>query len=150
MHNRNVLLAAFFISLQACTATTRPQIADVMDLRQQVIDTERAFAKSMADRDIDAFSQFVSTEAIFFGGRRPLHGHDAVVAAWKRFFEGREAPFSWTPEEVEVLDSGTLALSSGPVYSPDGRQIGRFSSIWRREAPGVWRIVFDKGSEVCN
>jgi hypothetical protein len=24
--------------------------------------------------------------------------------------------------------------------------VGRFNSIWRREAPGVWRVVFDKGS----
>lgn len=58
-------------------------------------------------------------------------------------------PFSWEPDVVEVLESGTLALSSGPVLDPAGKLIGRFNSIWRREAPGVWRIVFDRGSEVC-
>jgi hypothetical protein len=46
-----------------------------------------------------------------------------------------------------VLDSGTLALSSGPVRSPDGKVFARFNSIWRLEAPGVWRVVFDKGSK---
>jgi len=49
-----------------------------------------------------------------------------------------------------VLDSGTLALSSGPVFDPDGKQIATFNSIWRLEAPGQWRIVFDKGSAACN
>jgi ketosteroid isomerase-like protein len=46
---------------------------------------------------------------------------------------------------VEVLDSGTLALSAGPVRDPKGQQIGTFNSIWRREADGSWKIIFDKG-----
>ena len=69
---------------------------------------------------------------------------------WKRFYEGPAAPFSWEPEQVEVLASGTLALSTGPVHDPSGKLIGRFSSIWRLEAPGRWRIIFDKGNDVCD
>lgn len=37
----------------------------------------------------------------------------ADLAALKQ--QVAEAPFSWEPAQVEVLDSGTLALSSGPV-----------------------------------
>ncbi|HPA52918.1 MAG TPA: DUF4440 domain-containing protein, partial [Thermoanaerobaculia bacterium] len=59
------------------------------------------------------------------------------------------APFSWEPALVEVLDSGTLALSTGPVRDPAGKETGTFTSIWRREGPGTWRIVFDKGNPVC-
>jgi len=44
------------------------------------------------------------------------------------------------------LDSGTLALSSGPVRDPTGKVVARFNSIWRQEPGGVWRVVFDKGS----
>jgi ketosteroid isomerase-like protein len=40
-------------------------------------------------------------------------------------------------------------LSSGPVYAPDGRCVATFTSIWRRESRGRWRIVFDKGAPVC-
>jgi ketosteroid isomerase-like protein len=46
---------------------------------------------------------------------------------------------------IEVLPSGTLALSSGPIHDPNGKQVGTFSSIWRREPDGRWLIVFDKG-----
>jgi hypothetical protein len=52
--------------------------------------------------------------------------------------------------EVEVLASGTLAHSSGPVHDAKGRQIGNFNSIWRREPDGTWLVVFDKGCPVCN
>jgi len=116
-------------------------------LQQQVFAAERAFARTMADRDVDAFAAFVADEAIFFGGgTAPLRGKAQVVSVWSAFFEGETAPFSWEPDQVEVLDSGTLALSTGLVRDPQGKVIARFNSIWRREAPDVWRVVFDKGS----
>lgn len=107
---------------------------------------EIAFAKTMADRDLEAFLTFVSPEAIFFRGDEPLRGRDAVERAWAPFFEGPDAPFSWHPSVVEVLESGNLALSSGPVYDPTGEEAGRFNSVWRRESDGRWMVIFDKGS----
>jgi ketosteroid isomerase-like protein len=127
-----------------------PHRPNAADLQRQVTDTERAFAKTMADRDHAAFVTFLSAEAVFFTGPKPLHGRQQVADAWKRFYDRSEAPFSWEPEQVEVLESGTLALSSGPVRDPKGKLIATFTSIWRLEAPGIWRIIFDKGNEVCD
>jgi len=137
------------ISLFAGCAAA-PPLHDRAALTAQVADTERAFARSMADRDFAAFTALLSDEAVFASEPKTLRGKAEVAAAWKRFFEKPAAPFSWTPEQVEVLASGTLALSSGPVYDPSGKRIATFTSIWRQEAPGVWRIVFDKGSDVCD
>lgn len=115
--------------------------------QQQVFAAERAFARTMADRNVDAFAGFVAEEAIFFGGgTAPLRGKAQVLSVWSAFFDGEAAPFSWEPDQVEVLDSGTLALSTGLVRDPQGKVIARFNSIWRLEAPDVWRVVFDKGS----
>lgn len=118
-------------------------------LRQQVTAAESAFAAAMAARDFTAFSAFIADDAVFFSGETPLQGRDAVLAHWRRYFDGATAPFSWHPETVVVLESGTLALSSGPVHAADGKLIARFQSTWRRESPGVWRVVFDKGSAAC-
>jgi ketosteroid isomerase-like protein len=152
MRNTRLLMAAAVAAL-CCACGTAPTTATAPEteaLRQQVFATERAFARTMADRDVAAFAGFVSAEAIFFAGATPLRGRDAVVARWKRFFEAKEAPFSWEPAQVEVLASGTLALSTGPVFDPAGKRIGTFTSIWRQEAPGTWRIVLDKGEEACD
>jgi len=118
-------------------------------LQQQVADTERAFAKTMADRDHEAFKTFLSEEAVFFGEIGVLRGKEAVAEGWKGLYTGPDALFSWEPQEVEVLESGTLALSSGPVYNPQGERIGTFNSVWRLEANGKWRVVFDKGCPPC-
>lgn len=114
--------------------------------QQQVFAAERDFARSMADRDRAAFARFVADEAIFFGAGAPLRGKAQVLEGWSNYFDGPAAPFSWTPDQVEVLASGTLALSTGLVRDPQGKVVARFNSIWRLEAPGEWRVVFDKGS----
>jgi ketosteroid isomerase-like protein len=137
-----------FAALAACT-TPMPKPGNAV-LQKQVADTERAFARTMADRDHAAFATFLADETVFFTGPTPLHGKAAVAAAWKRFYERPQAPFSWQPEVVEVLESGTLAISSGPVFDPSGKKFATFTSIWRMEAPAVWRIVFDKGNPECD
>lgn len=142
------LMAAGSLALLATASAAAPPAN--ADLKKQVADTERAFAATMKARDHAAFSKFLSDEAVFFMGAAPLHGKQAVATAWQRFYDKPAAPFSWEPDEVEVLASGTLAISSGPVYDPGGKLISRFSSIWRQEAPGQWRIVFDRGVEVCD
>jgi ketosteroid isomerase-like protein len=116
-------------------------------LAAQVREAETAFAATMASRDHAAFGEFVAEEAIFLGRSGPLRGKGAVLEGWRPLFDGAAAPFSWRPDVVEVLASGTLALTSGSVWDPAGKQIGTFNSIWRLEADGRWRVIFDKG---CN
>lgn len=148
MTARSMLKMVLGMTLAA--ASTVAPGATPVELQQQVMETERAFAKTMADRDFQAFQSFLADETVFFTGEKPLAGKQTVMDAWKGFYEADAAPFSWAPAQVVVLESGTLALSTGPVYDPAGKQVATFTSIWRQEAPGVWQIVFDKGSEVCD
>ena len=129
----------------ACAAPSQPQQIDLAARRDEVRARETAFARSMADRDLAVFTSFISPEAVFVGVGGTTRGPQEISAAWKRFFEGPDAPFSWRPETVEVLPSGTLGLSSGPVFDPKGERIGTYNSTWRRDADGVWRIIFDNG-----
>jgi ketosteroid isomerase-like protein len=130
------------LSPDAATAATTAAV-------KQVIATEQAFAKTMASRDFKAFVTFLSPDAVFFSGTTVKHGPAEVAAQWQPYFEGRKAPFSWAPDHVEVLASGKLALSTGPVYE-EGKIVGRFNSVWRLEADNSWRVVFDKGEAVCS
>ena len=116
----------------------------------QVRAAETAFAKSMADRNPAAFAALVAEEAVFFGAKGVNRGKAAVVADWKRFFDGAAAPFSWAPAEVEVLPSGNLGFTSGPVFDPKGTRIGTFNSVWQRQSDGLWKVVFDKGCPPCD
>jgi len=120
-------------------------------LTQQVRDAENGFAATMAKRDHKAFATFIAEDAVFFGGEnRVYRGKKAVVDSWKGLYEKPDAPFSWRSESVEVIESGKLAHSSGPVFNPKGERMGTFNSLWRRESDGSWKVVFDKGCDACD
>ena len=152
MHDRlsSVVIAAVLVlTLGVPAAAMAADGPGNAELATQLRVAEEAFARTMADRDHAAFVSFLAEEAVFFGRSSDLRGRDAVAAAWKPLFEGTAAPFSWRPEVAAVLDSGSLGLTSGPVFAPDGKRIGTFNSVWRRSPDGSWKIVFDRGCPDC-
>ncbi|HEX2062273.1 MAG TPA: alpha/beta fold hydrolase [Thermoanaerobaculia bacterium] len=131
MHLLAILLAAVLAT---------PALADATeDVRQ----AEIAFAKAFADRDKAKFFSFVADDAVFLSPVATLRGKQAVIDGWSRYFDGPRAPFAWTPDRVSVSADGTLALSSGPVFDPDGNHAGSFQSTWRRQSDGTWKVIFD-------
>ena len=128
-------------------ASSMPSFAqtDLDALQREVWNTELGFARSMAERDLAAFERYLSPHTVFWSGGTVRRGKSAVLEAWKRFFDGAQAPFSWEPDEVVVIGDGTLAQSTGPVRDADGELIARFRSVWRRESDGRWLIVLDRG-----
>jgi ketosteroid isomerase-like protein len=142
-------IARFFLAPVACLLALAASAETHEQLARQVRDAENAFAATMAARDHKAFATFIADDAIFFGGDTPARGKAAVVESWKGLYEKPNAPFSWRSESVEVLDSGKLAHSSGPVLNAKGERVGTFNSIWRRESNGSWKVVFDKGCDAC-
>jgi len=118
-----------------------------MDYQALAKQVEHDFAQTMAERDFKKFSSFIDDNAIFIS-KNTARGKAAVLEQWSRFFETKEAPFSWEQEWVEINEVEKLAFSHGNVYAPDGKIIGKFSSIWKLKENGEWRIVFDKGEPV--
>jgi ketosteroid isomerase-like protein len=141
---RTVLLTGLAWAALAATVAGQTPTAD---LKRQVFAAESSFAASMAERNLAAFASHVSPEAIFFGDTTVMRGKEEVLARWRGFFTDANPPFSWKPDVIEVLSSGRLALSSGPVFDPKGKKVGSFNSIWRREQDGRWKIIFDKGCQ---
>lgn len=146
---RRILLLGMAGMLAVGCASPAPRTAHA-DLVEAVVAAERAFARTMAERDHQGFLGFVSTEAVFIDGDKSLVGREAIGRHWKRFYEGPAAPFSWRPDLVVVLASGTLAESIGPVSNPSGKVVARFRSVWRLESDGRWRVIFDNGYAICD
>jgi len=138
-----ISLAAAVISLAACA------VADVSnDVRCQEI----AFSHSVENKDVDAFKSFLDDDARFVG-RSVDKGPDEITTAWQVFFSDDGPAIKWRPQFVEVLEDGTLALTRGPYRmtskDADGTMVehwGTFNSVWRKNAKGKWRVVFDAGN----
>jgi len=138
-------LLLFALAVQAFSQTmNKPNEEIAAQVRQR----ETEFAKTMTDRNFDEFSDFVSEEAIFLSRDKSLYGRDEITNRWKNYYESDKAPFTWQPDIIEVLPSGKLAISIGKVFV-EGKFVSRFSSTWRLETDGKWRVIFDHGYKIC-
>jgi ketosteroid isomerase-like protein len=133
----------------ACLAGTTNALADAAD---EVRCSEIGFSLAAEQRDADRFASFIDTDARFVG-TSVRRGVEAIVSDWAAFFEFGGPSIKWRPQFVEVLEDGRLALTRGPYrvasLAEDGAIVerwGTFNSVWRLNADGKWRVVFDAGS----
>ena len=142
-----LLLPLTLLTVAPAARAEEPAAAPAADAAQKSLaDVERAFAGAFTARDLERFGTFLDEDAVFLGpAGSVLRGKAEILAGWKGYFEG-EPPFSWYPTISQV--SGDLGLSQGPVLSPSGEWLANFSSVWRRQEDGTWKIVFD-GAPPC-
>jgi ketosteroid isomerase-like protein len=139
------------VLLLASTTVGAGEPVDLAEAEDSLRRAEMAFARTMVDRDHAAFTALVADDAVFLGQTRVYRGRDAVAAAWKPLFEAPEAPFSWAPDRIAVLEGGDLGLSSGPILDPGGTRVGTFNSVWRRRVEdGRWEVILDLGCPPCS
>jgi len=142
-----LIASALALSALHASAATLPSAADLAVVTAEVRAAETAFAKTMADRRLDLFTDFVAEDAVFVGAV-PNIGRAAIVAKWSGLFKGDKAPFSWAPDAVEAAADGRTAISTGLAHDPAGHVISRFTTIWRKDPDGRWRAIVDQGVDV--
>ncbi len=141
---RFALIATLSLACLGAAAAPLPTSADLSAVAAQVRAAEIAFARTMAERRLDQFSEFVAEDAVFMGST-PHIGRAAVIDTWRAYFKDAQAPFSWAPDAVAASADGRTAISTGLARSPEGRVISRFTTVWRKDADGRWRVAVDQG-----
>ena len=138
------------ISLLA-TAGCAPKI-DTAAAARDLLDRDRAWAKLAEEgKDVDAIVNNWSEDV-----RVVLPGEQVIVgrAGAKEMVKGSLAipgfKITWTPDSAVVSSSGDLGYTWGTNHltAPDsaGHLVttdGRYVTIWRKEADGTWRCVWD-------
>ena len=126
--------------LSLCAAA----VAAVPAAVQQVDDTERAFAQTVAQIGIGpGFRQFAAPDAVMFLPDPTLAATQLANARWP-------GELLWRPQYIAVAGSGDLAVAMGPsVMRSGGRASGGFYlSIWKRQPDGGWKFAVDHGVDM--
>lgn len=123
------------------------------DPRAEVLAADRAFAARAGQvGTAAAFREFMDEDEgkVFPTGRDPAVGDAAIYALM-----GGDAPADgrllWEPAEAVVAESGDLAASWGrsrfvPNDPEQGEREGRYVTLWRRDADGKWKGLWDLGN----
>ena len=129
---KTVLIAALALATPALAAPKPPAA--------QIESAERAFAADGLVMGVKgSFLNHMADDAIVF---------DPAPVSAKALYGARsgegEPKLEWWPVWVVAARSGDLGLSTGPA-AYNGKRGGWYASIWRKDADGTWRWIYDGG-----
>lgn len=133
---RLILLAALLLTI-ARPAWAQPAEAS------QVVAAERAFAADGLTMGVDgAFLKWSAVDAIMIAGGAPRLAHEILDPA--AVFDPTAPSLVWWPNWAGVSKSGDLGFTTGGV-EVGGARTGHYFTIWKRQADGSWKWVYDGG-----
>jgi len=120
------------------------------DLIEEVIEAEKSFCKMALERGIgEAFLSFADEEAVISRDNHLFRGKGEI----EQYYRGQslnKVRLDWHPDFVDVAQSGDMAWTYGEYtlssFSEGILKVeakGIFHTVWKRQADGSWRYVWD-------
>lgn len=140
------------VVLILCSCNSAPDSDSIELWKQEILQVEGDFA-TMAEKEgiKEAFLHFAAEDAVLMRSDKLFIGKQKLA----EHFESSPSPpesekLSWKPDFVDVSASGDLAYTYGQfTYSYNdstGASVehrGVFHTVWKRQADGTWRFVWD-------
>lgn len=115
---------------------------------QGLIAAERGFAQRSLDENTRAaFLANLDKDGIVFQKGEPVNGHEV----WKAL-EPNESYLYWWPVYADIAASGDFGYTTGPAEfggertNPEPARGIYYSTVWRKNDEGVWKVAIDLGS----
>jgi ketosteroid isomerase-like protein len=129
---------------------TKAQQPEAASALQAIIDTERSFARTSAERGIrESFLAYIAEDGLLFrpgavNGRKWMLEHP-VPPSKKRPL------LSWQPAFADVAQAGDLGYTFGPwefkedIADEKPVGYGHFVTVWKKQTDGSWKFEVDLG-----
>ena len=139
----NIVSLLFLVAIFGCCH-------DQERCRQEIIQTEKDFAKMAADSGVAAaFSFYIADSGVVNVANKLFLGKEAVrkhYESWKF----TDVKLIWAPDFTDVSSSCDLGYTYGKYSFSYRDSIGKisenhgiFHTVWKRQKDGTWRFVWD-------
>lgn len=142
----NLLIIAV---LASCT-TSKKETLTREEVIQQIYHVEQAFNDMIAaEGRAIAFAHFAAEDGSLNRRNEMITGKVAIKAFYEKSTT-TNVSLVWKPDFVDLSDDLTMAYTWGPSKFTGTRENGEnfentglFHTIWKRQADGSWRYVYD-------
>lgn len=132
----------------------KPAPPNPADVRASLIAADQAFAAATATKGLEGWMGAFDTTAIQMEPDVPFTpGLGAIRAAMDPAFADTSWRLTWVPTMAFASEAGDLGYTLGTWqstrYNDAGRgqvTTGKYVTIWRKQADGGWKVVFDGGN----
>lgn len=120
-----------------------------LTLEDELMDADRAFARDVQQRRLEGWIEAFDEHGSQVDDRGvPVTGHAAIRAYMQAAFADTGFELRWEPVEASVPEGGKLGFVWGRWTlrsAPADEVRGHYLDIWKRDASGRWKLLFDVG-----
>jgi len=140
-----------FITAFSFTSFAQEKTLGGADLLRKL---EADFAKAVAERGHDAFVSYFAEDGVELEDGGGIKTKDVMreEGAWPP-----DLSLTWAPVKADMAASGDLGYTYGKYQlksrDKDGKFVtryGKYTSIWKKQKDGSWKVVLDMGNSSPN
>jgi len=142
------LVATILLPIKHSTVSASPK-ATAETLKQ----FEGELMKAAADKGSQGYMSYYADDAVEVPNGAPLIQGKVEIAKGMGFLDDKNNQLLWTPVGADMSSSGDLGYTYGnfEFHSKDkaGNAVvehGKYTSIWKRQKDGSWKVVLDMGN----
>ncbi|MGB5379256.1 YybH family protein [Muriicola sp.] len=146
----NYIIAVSLLLTISCLK--KPSEANLQRWKKEILETEQQFAAMAQEKGIPtAFLYYAAEDAVLMRNNSLIIGKTAIVQQFEdQKSTGNSPSLSWKPDFVDVSSSGDLGYTYGTFVYTSQDSTGQtnniegvFHTVWKRQADGSWRFVWD-------
>jgi len=114
---------------------------------------EGEFMKAAAEKGSQGYMSYYADDSVEVPNGGPLIQGKGEIAKGMGFLDDRSNRLTWTPVGADISASGDLGYTYGnyefDAKDKEGKpsvQYGKYTSIWKRQKDGSWKVVLDMGN----
>ncbi len=119
--------------------------------KSEILQTERDFSEMARKEGIgNAFAKYSADNVALMRNNSLVIGKEGLLVYYSETMDNKDTQLSWSPEFVDVSESGDLGYTYGYytfiVKDTTGKDIitkGVFHTVWKRQDDGSWKFVWD-------
>jgi ketosteroid isomerase-like protein len=114
---------------------------------------EADFMKAAAEHGSAGYMSYYADDAVEVPNGGPIIQGKVNIAKGMGFLDQKDNHLTWTPVGADMSASGDLGYTYGTFEfrskDKDGKPVvdyGKYTSIWKKQKDGSWKIVLDMGN----
>jgi ketosteroid isomerase-like protein len=148
-----ILSTAVITAMLIVPSSTRSSSASTKPTADTLRQLEGEFMKAAAERGSQGYLSYYADDAVEVPNGTPLIQGKMNIAKTMGFLDDKNNHLTWIPVGADISASGDLGYTYGTYEfsskDKDGKTVvdhGKYTSIWKKQGDGSWKVVLDMGN----
>jgi len=149
---KRLLILSGVIYVTVLFTACAPEPAKKSTSKTEALDTLREADRSWSSSpNLEAFMSFIADDVVWLlCSRTPMKGKNEVRSYAEKIFARPGLLFTWTPDRIDVSDSGDMGYVFGTwkssymdSLSHRVEKLGYYATVWKKQSGGDWKVTLE-------